>query len=121
MLSSSKRPARTTTRRMMSVLKVLERCAVLIAALAALFPMWQFYSEAQDRRIDRAANFILAQQTCDAFFSERERIADDRLAKGLPSESSAAIQSGEMSKGITVECEYIEELNRDAARSAWRW
>ena len=45
-------------------LLVAERIALTLAALTAILPMWQYYSEREDRRLDRAANFISAYKTC---------------------------------------------------------
>lgn len=48
----------------MKYLQIVERVAVIIAAVFAVFPMWQFYSERSDRELDRASKFILAQSAC---------------------------------------------------------
>ena len=45
-------------------LKHAERVIVSLAALAALFPLWQYWSERDDRREDRAANFVSAFAMC---------------------------------------------------------
>lgn len=94
----------------LTALKVLERFAVLSAAFAAMFPFWQYYSEAGDRRVDRAANFILAQRACSGFFAEIE--VDESsgvvMAEGSP---VIAIPAPTLFRNITRECLFISGLD----------
>ncbi len=45
-------------------LKAIERIAITLAALAAILPMWQYYTEAGDRRLDRMTRVVQAHQAC---------------------------------------------------------
>lgn len=47
-----------------SALLAIERLIVTVAALAALFPLWQFWDEREDRHLDRAANFVQGLHAC---------------------------------------------------------
>ena len=49
----------------MHVVKLIERTVVIIATLAAIFPLYQWYSEADDRRVDRVATLVMAGQACN--------------------------------------------------------
>ncbi len=58
---------------------ILERVVVTVAALAAMFPIWQYSTEARDRELDRAANFVLAYRACfgeDGVLIENTRIEE---------------------------------------------
>lgn len=86
--------------RWMRFLLGAERIIITLAACAAIVPLVQFYLEAQDRRIDRAANFILAHRACDSYFLD---IAKDAKARGVrPSYSG----------GIGEECVFILQVDR---------
>lgn len=43
----------------------LERLVILLAALLAAFPVYQFYSEAEDRALERQSRIVAAFQTCE--------------------------------------------------------
>lgn len=49
----------------MKWLEISERAAVLFAAIFAIFPMWQYFNEAPDRKLGRSATFVLAFSACN--------------------------------------------------------
>lgn len=55
------------------MLKHAERIAVILAAIAAMFPLYQFWSEAEMRLLERRANYIQALHLCpkDTGFKRR--------------------------------------------------
>lgn len=89
----------------MTTLKVIERTAVLVAALAALVPLWQFYDEAEDRKVDRAANFILAYSIC-----AEKGISTRSEVEPAPEPATTFFLSTAMK-----ECDFINEFNRSEA------
>lgn len=75
---------------------IIERVVVTVAALAAMFPMWQYSTEARDRELDRAANFVLAYRACfgeDGVLIEDKRIQE--LGAELNAELARSMRSGE--------------------------
>lgn len=42
----------------------IERTVLLFCAVLALLPLMQYYGERDDRRLDRAANFLIAYEAC---------------------------------------------------------
>ena len=65
------------------MLEAIERIVVVLAAGFAAFPLYQWYSEAPDRRLERVAGLVQAAAACDAFL-----YADDlkgSLARNKPS------------------------------------
>lgn len=45
-------------------IRTIERLIILAAAIAAIFPLLQWYSEADDRRLERVASLITAADSC---------------------------------------------------------
>ena len=45
-------------------LETIERVVVIVAAFLAVFPLWQYISEADSRKIERQSNFIVAYNLC---------------------------------------------------------
>lgn len=45
-------------------LESVERIFVMVAALAALLPLYQYYAERHDRRLDRAVNLVTSGDAC---------------------------------------------------------
>ena len=55
---------------MRAKLEILERVVVIVAAIVAIFPLWQWWSERDARDLDRIANLATAGALC------RERAID---------------------------------------------
>ena len=53
-----------------AILLNTERFVVAVAALAALFPLYQFWNERDDRALDRHATFVAAYDLCENRFPE---------------------------------------------------
>lgn len=51
-------------------LKTVERIIVIVAGVAAILPLWQFWSEAGQRELERNSTFILAHQACQELINE---------------------------------------------------
>ncbi|WP_299854657.1 hypothetical protein [uncultured Roseobacter sp.] len=49
---------------MRAALEVIERLVVILAAVLALFPLWQWWSERDARELDRIANLATAGALC---------------------------------------------------------
>ncbi|MBL3596868.1 hypothetical protein JMM63_15065 [Rhodovulum sulfidophilum] len=49
---------------MRSALEVIERLVVILAAVLALFPLWQWWSESEARELDRISNLATAGALC---------------------------------------------------------
>lgn len=124
-------------------LKNVERAIVIVASLAALVPLWQFYREQGERRLDRASNFILAYNAClDYSLSEADRLQQETIQfSGLQGEADysppqpiiveGSVDSLDQSdferfapltetirealkETIERECDYITTINRPA-------
>jgi len=118
-------------------LKNAERTVVLIASLVAILPLWQIYSEADERKLDRAANFVLAYSVCSEFqeahAAEVEALVDaeDGITLPIGSEGIVFEPDGnfdaailqefqdkvndtmkQYSEQIANECNYIARINR---------
>lgn len=89
----------------MSLLLLVERALVSIAAVAALVPIGLYVSESSDRRIDRAVNLVSAKATC---FELGERLRDQ-------ADQIAARQIGEswVVAGLIEDGQAIWELSRE--------
>lgn len=65
------------------VLQAFESGVVIVAGVAALFPIWQFVNERDDRALDRHANFISAHAICQELESKHSErgtsLSDDEL------------------------------------------
>lgn len=63
-------------------LESVERIFVMVAALAALLPLYQYYAERHDRRLDRAVNLVTSGDACrgwiglDEPWFEREKTTE---------------------------------------------
>ena len=55
---------------------VLERIIVIVAAIFAAWPLYEFLDEKEDRELDRISNFVLAYSTCFDPATGRKRFAD---------------------------------------------
>lgn len=53
----------------MRTLEAVERVVVIVAAFAALLPIYQWYSEADARRLDRISTFATAGQACYEWYA----------------------------------------------------
>lgn len=47
-----------------TTLEVFERLVVIVGVGLAVFPLWQWYSEREERRIERVVNFAIAGDVC---------------------------------------------------------
>lgn len=56
---------------MAEFLKSVERIVVILAAVFALFPLYQWWAERHDRELARISNYITAYQTCDDWRQSR--------------------------------------------------
>jgi hypothetical protein len=65
-------------------LEATKRVVVILAAVAAFFPISQWYFEASDRRLDRVANLVQAISVCYDF---AERALREKR-EGLTGETS---------------------------------
>ena len=48
----------------LSVVKSIERPAILVASIFAIFPLFQWYNERDEREIDRQANLVTSLASC---------------------------------------------------------
>ncbi len=55
-----------------AIIEVAERLIVIAAAAIAVFPLYQWYNEAEDRRLDRVTGFISAGAECQNFTDHAE-------------------------------------------------
>ena len=101
-------------------LKALERVVIIIAAFAAVFPLYQFYSEADDRRLDRASNFILAHAACIDLIRDGMKTQSldtmDFLNTLPPLERLTVLAQNLAGDNISRECDYIRKANRPNLR-----
>lgn len=108
----------------------VERFVIAVAAFVSIVPLVLYAWETQDRRIDRAANFISAYATC----AELDRAANEdflstdweALAKGEDGEINAFIDAlstyasatddllKQLRQEIVVQCNYIKSVNKDS-------
>lgn len=69
------------------MLERAERIAVIVAAIAALFPLYQFWSEAEMRLLERRSNYVQALALCaplgDVVAETRKRVILDGIALGV--------------------------------------
>lgn len=61
----------------MKWLEALERVVVIVAACLAVLPLYQFWSEREDRSIDRASNFIVAFVNCAEVLHTEETLRSE--------------------------------------------
>ena len=101
-----------------ATLLTVERVVVTVAALAALFPLWQFWDERFDREEERAALFIASQSTCLELLSSPEAVAMSR--RDLPSELVIPQEIDEkllekirarIEHGVILECSFLYLIN----------
>jgi hypothetical protein len=88
----------------MSWLLAVERLVLIVASLAAMVPLWQFYNEREDRALDRAANFISAYSVC---LSIEEEIA----SPPLPNLDGKVISLGPIQ--IPEDMKFSDDLTED--------
>ncbi len=50
--------------KVLATLRSIERLIIISAAVFAAFPLWQYFSEAPDRQLNRDATMILAYAAC---------------------------------------------------------
>lgn len=106
-------------------LKTVERIIVIVAGIAAILPLWQFWSEAGQRELERNSIFILAHQACQELISEliEEKVRELNSFPGLTEDErqrrEAEIRSRERishidpttSQSIEKACLYIRNQN----------
>lgn len=99
-------------------LLVAERVVVIVAGVAALFPLWQFWAEREARQIDRAANFITAFQACEnitpepfsAIKIENPAALEPPLRESLEA-LNKQLSDQANSADVIQQCELIRKIN----------
>lgn len=60
-------------------LEIAERVIVIVGVGLAVFPLWQWYSEREERRIERVLNFAVAGEACRSHIPQGLPLFDPSL------------------------------------------
>lgn len=108
----------------MRTLEGVERVVVIVAAFAALLPIYQWYSEAEARRIERVSTFANAGQSCYDWYKsspsnsgiEPDYLAISNVLKSIDfgslDEKSSSENLKKVFEEVPLEVLFPSDLNR---------